>query len=686
MKIRRIIVCVLVLSFIIHFSSYSMPVVNADDYIEIYTAEDLYNIRNNLSGYYKLMNDIDLSEVTASGGLYDFNGCGWNPIGSNNSYSNTAFTGVFDGQGYTIKGLRIEISDIIKQDANIGLFSNNNGVIKNINIDHPTIKWNIAGNVNCGCIAAENGGTISNVNVKDATFVSYIYMGELHAINSYQYKNVGYTGTVAGINKGIIENSYGKMNSNSHANGGYTYRREKIGFSYIYTSGIATNVSSSSQINNCYSEGINVDSIDYDQSFSYRTAFADTAGIGFGVGVFRNCYSLMEDADYGISDKGQIITCYYTDKGKPQESSGSATNCYYITGKGTAGTGWIGLNELQMQNADFFEGFDFNDIWAFSDSSDYKYPTFRFIIDREIANNVKSLIEALPEATDVTTADKQTIEEARAAYDSLTDTQKQLVDTSLLNKLTDVEAALVAAQEAEQKEQNDNAAATNVIDLINNLPVSSDVTTADKQKIEEARAAYDSLSDDQKKLVNDTILNKLIDSETALKNAQEAANKGSSDKKDKKDNKTNNKTNKYSNEWIKGRWYDKNGKSTYQGILKWKKNSIGWWVEDTKGWYPKSQWQKIDGLWYYFNSSGYMASSEWIDGWWCNSDGSCTYKGVGSWHSHSKGWWYGDSTGWYAKNQWQKVDNNWYYFNSSGYMVTNTYIDGYWIGANGVCQ
>ena len=34
-----------------------------------------------------------------------------------------------------------------------------------------------------------------------------------------------------------------------------------------------------------------------------------------------------------------------------------------------------------------------------------------------------------------------------------------------------------------------------------------------------------------------------------------------------------------------------------------------------------------------------------------------------------------------------KIDGSWYYFNSScGYMVTSQYIDGYWIGANGVCQ
>ena len=93
-----------------------------------------------------------------------------------------------------------------------------------------------------------------------------------------------------------------------------------------------------------------------------------------------------------------------------------------------------------------------------------------------------------------------------------------------------------------------------------------------------------------------------------------------------------------------------------------------------------------NGVWYYFNASGYMAESEWVDGYWCDSDGSCTYAGVGSWHSDGNGWWYQDSTGWYPSNMWQKIDGCWYYFESTGYMATNKYVDDYWIGANGVCQ
>ena len=67
----------------------------------------------------------------------------------------------------------------------------------------------------------------------------------------------------------------------------------------------------------------------------------------------------------------------------------------------------------------------------------------------------------------------------------------------------------------------------------------------------------------------------------------------------------------YKNEWVNGRWYNFEGVITYTGILMWKCNSTGWWVEDTTGWYPVNQWQKIDGKWYYFDEWGYMVRSTW---------------------------------------------------------------------------
>ena len=147
----------------------------------------------------------------------------------------------------------------------------------------------------------------------------------------------------------------------------------------------------------------------------------------------------------------------------------------------------------------------------------------------------------------------------------------------------------------------------------------------------------------------------------------------------------NNNKNSYSNEWVNGKWYDINGNQTYSGMLQWKNNASGWWVEDTTGWYPTDTWQKIDGIWYYFKPDGYMASSEYYHGYWFNKDGSWDEKYYLTWKSNSKGWWVEDKSGWWPANSWLKIDGYWYYFNSSGYMVTSQYVDGYWISANGIC-
>ncbi|MCR4846533.1 MAG: carbohydrate-binding domain-containing protein [Eubacterium sp.] len=153
------------------------------------------------------------------------------------------------------------------------------------------------------------------------------------------------------------------------------------------------------------------------------------------------------------------------------------------------------------------------------------------------------------------------------------------------------------------------------------------------------------------------------------------SDKGDSDKKDEK---------KYSNEWVDGKWYDANGKCTYDGILSWKQSDSGWWVEDTKGWYPTSTWQKIDGKWYYFCADGYMDYSEYRDGYWLGDDGAWVedYYG-GHWMSDSTGWWYEDASGWYPVSRWLWIDGSCYYFEASGYMATSKYVDGCWVGADG---
>ena len=131
--------------------------------------------------------------------------------------------------------------------------------------------------------------------------------------------------------------------------------------------------------------------------------------------------------------------------------------------------------------------------------------------DTNAANPVITIINALPAADDVTTANKEAIEAARAAYNALTDDQKKKVDATVLAKLTDAETALQDAVDTET--------AQGATDTINALPDADKVTTADKDAIEAARKAYNDLTDDQKKKVSDDTLKKLTDAEDALKAA-----------------------------------------------------------------------------------------------------------------------------------------------------------------------
>ncbi len=137
----------------------------------------------------------------------------------------------------------------------------------------------------------------------------------------------------------------------------------------------------------------------------------------------------------------------------------------------------------------------------------------------------------------------------------------------------------------------------------------------------------------------------------------------------------------------------------------WRTDGIGWWfqvgetylknswLKAQNKWYAfgadgymLTGWQYLESKYYYFGSDGALAMDEWRGGYYLSGSGAWNYPYYGSWKRDGAGWWYGDSSGWYAVNQWQKIDGRWYYFDSSGYMVTNVYIDGYYLGADGAMQ
>ena len=222
----------------------------AQGYTVIKTAQDLQNMKNNLSGKYILMNDIDLSSIS-----------NWTAIGSDGD----RFNGQLVGNGYTISNLTINgsstyaglfgvtgqnavITDVDLENVNIvntstydesatgALVAINNGTI----IDS-TVVGSVQGNIVIGGLVGSNSGTIQSSWFSGSSIInSDGYLGGLVGSNqgsitdSYmngEVKRVTDTGSATniggfvGLNTGEIKNSYVKAtisnSSSAYSVGGF---------------------------------------------------------------------------------------------------------------------------------------------------------------------------------------------------------------------------------------------------------------------------------------------------------------------------------------------------------------------------------------------------------------------------------------------------------------------------------
>lgn len=105
------------------------------EYIPIRSVDELYAIRNDLKGNYRLMNDIDLS------------GSEWVPI--------EKFNGVLDGNGYRIKGMTIKKSDVEDDEGLFGRLEN--AIIRNLGMCDVDINI-LESSSSCGAIAGDAAG------------------------------------------------------------------------------------------------------------------------------------------------------------------------------------------------------------------------------------------------------------------------------------------------------------------------------------------------------------------------------------------------------------------------------------------------------------------------------------------------------------------------------------------------
>lgn len=131
---------------------------------------------------------------------------------------------------------------------------------------------------------------------------------------------------------------------------------------------------------------------------------------------------------------------------------------------------------------------------------------------KEAATAVKTMITNLPLASQVSEANREAIEKARRAYESLTVAQKKIVTNS--STLDALEAKLADNQTARVKQ---------VVETIQRLPLT--ITTSEEKAINNARAMYDALTVSNQNLVTNyaTLLNAETQLEALMQADKEAA-------------------------------------------------------------------------------------------------------------------------------------------------------------------
>ena len=155
----------------------------------------LYQIRNDLDGYYELGNDIDLSEDTKEGGKLSLKsdacpqGFGWEAI--------NGFNGSLDGKGHTIKGLyQKNYITCNEEEAPISEWTNNGNGLFGTTSGDITIKNLILEDFDVKCYGSDCGLLVSKYKnldqeEKTATFKNIAVKNSKSGAVTYRGNSIG---------------------------------------------------------------------------------------------------------------------------------------------------------------------------------------------------------------------------------------------------------------------------------------------------------------------------------------------------------------------------------------------------------------------------------------------------------------------------------------------------------------
>ena len=112
----------------------------------------------------------------------------------------------------------------------------------------------------------------------------------------------------------------------------------------------------------------------------------------------------------------------------------------------------------------------------------------------------------------------------------------------------------------------------------------------------------------------------------------------------------------------------------------WSKLQDKWYFANAYGKISQQKWEKIGGVWYYFDQDEVMLSNTIFDDYLFTNSGAMAES---SWVKQDGQWYYALASGKLIKNKWDKISGTWYYFNKDATMASNQWQGSYYLKASG---
>ncbi len=321
---------------------------SADTSIAVGSLKELREMENDPTATYHLTGDIVVTEADGE----------FTPLFS----ATNQFKGVLDGKGYSIVGIDIaSVKSTSGSSAYAGIFAYNSGTIKNLNVENATVTNENSKYAYSGVIAGVNLGTIENcyvsgnVNNKSIAVTAYTggVCGEMlkgEVINTVSYVNVyssggqQYTGGILGYTeKGIVKQcaSFGSIFANGIDRRMDGYGGGIVGFSRAGT-----------EFTDClFGGGIIVE----------KTSNAYIGGVsGLTYGKVDGFVS------YGTMTPSEVISHIYIGGVAGEDHTADVKYAYYLEGtinEEITGRHGKELTSAQLSDQSSYDGLNFSTVW-----------------------------------------------------------------------------------------------------------------------------------------------------------------------------------------------------------------------------------------------------------------------------------------------------------------------------------